>query len=85
MTRRDSRVIDEDPSFNRLGYTVYDVFGSLNFRDRYQVQVRVENVLDELYTKRYQSLSIDPESGDSKLLTYYQPGRNVKFTFTTRI
>lgn len=85
MTRRDSRTVDEDPSFNRLGYTIYDVFGSLSFGDRYQVQLRIENVLDELYTKRYQSLSIDLETGESKLLTYYQPGRNVKLTIGMRI
>ena len=85
MTRRDSRTVDEDPSFNRLRYTIYDIFGSLSFAERYHVQVRVENALDELYTKRYQSLSLDPATGESRLLTYYQPGRNLKISFTARI
>ena len=85
VTSRDSKEIDEDPAFNRLAYTVYDVFGSYRVNDRYTIQLRVENVTDELYTKRFQSLSIDPQTGESQDLTYYQPGRNIKLSFEARL
>ena len=84
-TSRKSKEIDEDPSFNRLAYTVYDLFGSYRINDRYNAQVRIENVTDELYTKRFQSLSIDPLTGDQQDLTYYQPGRNIKLSFEARL
>lgn len=85
MTRRDSRDVDEDSSFNRFGYTVYDLFASYRFNDRLSLQLRVENALDELYTKRFQSLSIDPATQVEQDLTYYQPGRNIKATLEIRL
>ena len=85
MTSRKSKELDEDPSFNRLAYTVYDLFGSYRISDRYKAQLRIENVTDELYTKRFQSLSIDPRTGDQQDLTYYQPGRNIKLSFEARL
>lgn len=85
VTSRASKEIDEDPSFNRLAYTVYDLFGSYRINDRYNVQLRVENATDALYTKRFQSLSIDPRTGDQRDLTYYQPGRNIKLSFEARL
>ena len=85
LTSRKSKEIDEDPSFNRLAYTVYDLFGSYRFNDRYNVQLRIENATDELYTKRFQSLSIDPSTGEQHDLTYYQPGRNIKLSFEARM
>ena len=83
FTSRDDRVVDvtgEDPRFDRLGYEVFDLFGSYEFNEMFSVQLRVENLTDELYTKRYQNLSIDPETGEQQDLTYYQPGRNIKLT-----
>jgi len=85
MTRRGDREVDADSSFNRLGYTVYDLFASYRFNDRLSLQLRVENALDELYTKRYQSLSIDPATQLEQDLTYYQPGRNIKATLEFRL
>ncbi len=85
ITSRRGKVIDEDPSFNRLPYTVYDVFGSWRFNDRYLAQLRIENVTDELYTKRFQSLSLDFQTGEPQDYTYYQPGRNVKLTLEIRL
>ena len=85
VTSRADKEIDEDPSFNRLAYTVFDVFASYRFADRYKVQLRVENATDELYTKRFQSLSVDPQTGERQDLTYYQPGRNIKLSFEARL
>jgi len=85
MTRRDDREVDEDSAFNRLGYTIYDLFGSYQLNDRFLLQVRAENLLDELYTKRFQNLSIDPDTGDQQDVTYYQPGRNIKVTLEMKL
>jgi len=85
VTSRADKEIDEDPSFNRLAYTVYDVFASYRLGERYKVQVRIENASDELYTKRFQSLSVDLQSGERQDLTYYQPGRNIKLSFEARL
>ena len=85
VTSRADKEIDEDASFNRLGYTVFDIFASYRLGERYKVQVRVENAADELYTKRFQSLSVDPLSGELQDLTYYQPGRNIKLSIEARL
>ena len=68
-----------------MAYTVYDLFGSYRINDRYNVQLRIENATDALYTKRFQSLSIDPQTGDQRDLTYYQPGRNFKLSVEARL
>lgn len=75
---RDEREVDADSSFNRLSYTVVDGFASYQINDAWKAQVRVANLLDELYTKRYQSLSLNPATGEQTDLTYYEPGRNIK-------
>ena len=62
MTSRDSRKVDENLAFSRLGFTVYDALCSYRFGERCRIQMRIENLLAEMYTKRYQSLSINPES-----------------------
>lgn len=85
VTSRADKEIDEDPSFNRLAYTVFDIFASYRLGDRYKIQLRVENATDELYTKRFQSLSVDPQTGERQDLTYYQPGRNIKLSFEARL
>ncbi len=88
FTSRDDRIADptgEDPRFDRLGYEVFDLFASYRLSERLSVQLRMENATDELYTKRYQNLSIDPETGQSQDLTYYQPGRNIKATVEMRL
>ena len=85
VTSCADKEIDEDPSFNRLAYTVFDVFASYRLGDRYKIQLRVENATDELYTKRFQSLSVDPQTGERQDLTYYQPGRNIKLSFEARL
>ncbi len=85
ITNRSGREIDEDPAFNRLPYTVYDLFASWRFNDRYHVQLRLENATNELYTKRFQSLSLDTQTGEQQDYTYYQPGRNLKFSFEARL
>lgn len=75
---RDEREVDEDSSFNRLSYTIVDGFVSYRINDTWNAQLRVSNLLDELYTKRYQSLSVDPETSEQTDLTYYEPGRNFR-------
>ena len=85
MTHRDSREVDEDSSFNRLGYTIYDLFASYSINDRMNLQLRMENARDDLYTKRFQSLSIDPVSQLQQDVTYYQPGRNIKATLEIQL
>ena len=88
FTSRGDRIVDptgEDPRFDRLGYDVFDVFASYRLNERFSVQLRMENATDELYTKRYQNLSIDPQTGRSQDLTYYQPGRNIKATIEIRL
>ena len=88
FTSRDDRIVDptgEDPRFDRLGYEVFDLFASYAMSDRMTARIRVENATDELYTKRYQNLSIDPATGAPQDLTYYQPGRNIKATLEVRL
>lgn len=75
---RDKREVDQDSSFNRLSYTVADLFASYKFNQNWQAQFRISNLTDKLYTKRYQSLSVDPDTGEQSDITYYEPGRNVK-------
>lgn len=88
FTSRGDRIVDptgEDPRFDRLGYDIFDLFASYAFSDRVSLRIRVENAADELYTKRYQNLSIDPATGAAQDLTYYQPGRNIKATLEMRL
>ena len=75
---RDKREVDESSSFNRLSYTVVDGFASYEINDNWKVQARVSNLFDKLYTKRYQSLSVDPDTQEQSDLTYYEPGRNIR-------
>lgn len=79
VSHRGSRDL-EDPRFSRIGYTTYDLFASYQVNDSWLLQARIENATDKLYTKRYQNLSIDTDTGEAQDLTYYQPGRNVKLT-----
>ncbi|WP_017445616.1 TonB-dependent receptor domain-containing protein [Gayadomonas joobiniege] len=78
---RDKREVDADSSFNRLSYTVIDMFASYQFNKNWKAQVRVSNLTDKLYTKRYQSLSVDIDTGEESDISYYEPGRNIKLLF----
>lgn len=81
---RDKREVDESSSFNRLSYTVVDGFASYEINDNWKVQARVSNLFDKLYTKRYQSLSVDPDTQEQSDLTYYEPGRNIKLMLAAK-
>ncbi len=79
VTRRGDKTFAPDLRFNRLGFTVFDLFGMYQVTDTVMVRARAANLTNELYTKRYQNLSIDAD-GRPQDLTYYQPGRNIKLT-----
>ena len=79
VTRRGDKTFAPDLRFNRLGFTVFDLFGMYQLSDTVMFRARAANLTNELYTKRYQNLSIDAD-GRPQDLTYYQPGRNIKLT-----
>ncbi len=75
VTHRDSRFYEQrGQDRERRSYTIYDLFGSYQVNENWLVQLRVENLFDDLYTKR-SIVQIDDED-----VTTYAPGRNIKFS-----
>ncbi len=75
ITHRDSRFYHQrGQDRERRGYTIYDVFGSYQVNESWLVQLRVENLFDDLYTKRA-IVKIDELD-----VTTFAPGRNIKLS-----
>lgn len=75
ISHRDSRFFEQrGVDRERREYTIYDLFGSYQFDQNWLVQLRIENLFDELYTKRA-IIQVDGEE-----ITTYASGRNIKLS-----
>jgi TonB-dependent heme/hemoglobin receptor len=81
MTSRAERIFTQrGVERRRQSYAIFDVFGSYTVNESLLVQLRVENMFDELYTKR---TIVEDDLGND--VTTYAAGRNVKLTLSYRL
>ena len=77
ISHRSSReFVQRSRDRTRQSYTIYDAFASYQINSQWLLQLRVENLMDELYSKRT-IVNIDGEDA-----TTYAAGRNVKLNFS---
>lgn len=75
VTHRDSRFFEQrGVDRERRSYTIYDLFGSYQVNENWLVKLRVENIFDDVYTKRA-IIQVDNED-----VTTWAPGRNIKLS-----
>ncbi|MDP7592769.1 MAG: TonB-dependent receptor [Litorilituus sp.] len=73
VTHRDSRFFEQrGVDRERRSYTIYDLFGSYQVNNNWLVQLRAENIFNDVYTKRA-IIQVDNED-----VTTWAPGRNIK-------